>query len=121
MKRPGQHLFIDVDESSFERVVLEYSQDQLVLVDFWAEWCPPCVALSPTLERVADEFKGRMRLCKVEVDDNMRLAGRYKLRGFPTVIFFHKGQSIDHFAGNMALHLVRERVEAALRISERAD
>ena len=105
---------IDVDEHTFHESVIEGSRQRLVLVDFWAEWCPPCRALTPTLERLAVEYGGRFLLAKVEVDENMRLAGHYKLRGFPTVIFFRHGEPVTHFAGNKPLHVVRELVDQHL-------
>ncbi|MCU0935117.1 MAG: thioredoxin domain-containing protein [Gammaproteobacteria bacterium] len=110
----GRAHVVDVDEHRFAEVVIQGSQQRLVLVDFWAEWCPPCRALGPTLERLAQEFGGRFLLAKVEVDDNMRLAGHYKLRGFPTVIFFRHGEPVSHFAGNKPLHTVRELIEQHL-------
>lgn len=106
---PGSVPYIyDVDEHGFEEKVLEASRRQPVMVDFWADWCPPCVALGPTLDTVARERAGAVVLAKVEVDDNMRLAGRFKLRGFPTVILFRDGEPVAHFAGNRPMHWVRE-------------
>jgi putative thioredoxin len=105
---------VDVDEPTFQKVVIEGSRQRLVLVDFWAEWCPPCRALTPTLERLAAEYAGRFLLAKVEVDDNMRLAGHYKLRGFPTVMLFRDGAQVAHFAGNRPMHTVRELVDRHL-------
>ena len=104
----------DVDEHSFQKDVLDASHDHLVMVDFWADWCPPCKALTPVLEKIAREFEGRFLLAKVEVDENMRLAGHYQLRGFPTVIFFWHGEQVGHFAGYKPVHTVRELVEALL-------
>jgi putative thioredoxin len=108
---------VDVDEQTFAQVVVEGSSGRLVLVDFWAEWCPPCRALTPTLERLAREYAGRFLLAKVEVDDNMRLAGHYKLRGFPTVLFFRDGETVAHFAGNRPYHTVKELIDQHLRPS----
>ena len=78
----------DVTEQDFDTKVLAASNARPVMVDFWAEWCPPCRALTPVLEAVTQCYKGRIVLARLEVDDNMRLAGRYKVRGFPTVILF---------------------------------
>ncbi len=103
---------VDVDEESFGTRVIDESHRRLVVVDFWAAWCAPCVALTPTLEDLAAAYGGRFLLAKVEVDDNMRLAGRYKLRGFPTVILFRDGRQVDHFVGNKPRHHVRELLEA---------
>ena len=104
----------DVDEYTFQQAVLDASSERLVMVDFWADWCPPCKALTPVLERLAHDFDGRFLLAKVEVDDNMRLAGHYKLRGFPTIILFWQGQQIEHFSGYKPVHTVRELVEDIL-------
>lgn len=102
---------VDADEESFEALVIDESHRRLVLVDFWAAWCAPCMSLTPILEGLAAEYRGRFLLVKVEVDDNMRLAGRYKLRGFPTVILFRSGEEVAHFVGNKLRHHVRELVE----------
>ncbi len=98
----------DVDEAGFQIRVLEASHQVPVLVDFWAEWCSPCISLAPALERVVDELAGRIRLAKVEVDDNMRLAGHYRLRGFPTVILFHRGEELGRFSGSHPAHWIEE-------------
>jgi len=92
---------ITVSLESFEERVLEASRERPVVVDFWAEWCPPCVALAPVLERLANERAGALLVAKVEVDDgeNMKLAGRYRLRGFPTVILFRDGAERGRFSG----------------------
>lgn len=85
----------------FEEQVIAASFAQPILVDFWADWCGPCHALAPHLERVIEEHAGRIRLAKVEVDEgeNMRLAGHYRVRGFPTVILFHNGSERGRFSG----------------------
>ena len=104
----------DVDESDFQQRVLEASRETLILVDFWAEWCAPCRVLAPALERVVAEYAGSIKLAKVEVDDNMRLAGRYRLRGFPTVILFRDGSELGRFGGARPSHWIREWLEAQL-------
>lgn len=90
---------IDVNEHDFSERVLAASSTTPVLVDFWAEWCPPCRALTPVLERLANHYAGRFVLAKVDADENMKLAGRYKLRGFPTAILFVNGEAVDQFSG----------------------
>ena len=99
---------IDVNESDFVERVLTASSDTPVLVDFWADWCPPCRVLTPVLERLVDEYAGRFVLAKVEADENMKLAGRYKLRGFPTAILIIKGEAVDQFSGARTTEFVRE-------------
>ncbi|HEB97613.1 MAG TPA: thioredoxin [Sedimenticola thiotaurini] len=101
----------DVDEDGFRERVIEASGEGPILVDFWAEWCSPCISLAPALERVVTDYGGRLRLAKVEVDDNMRLAGHYRLRGFPTVILFHHGEELGRFSGSHPAHWIEEWLE----------
>ena len=101
----------DVDEAGFPERVLAASGRQPVLVDFWAEWCAPCISLEPALKRVVREYEGAVLLAKVEVDDNMRLAGHYRLRGFPTVILFHQGEELGRFSGTRPSHWIRDWLE----------
>jgi putative thioredoxin len=107
-------IIFSADEESFAEKVIQASNKQPVMVDFWAEWCAPCLSLAPALERVISEMEGRVWLAKVEVDDNMRLAGHYRLRGFPTVILFSKGEEIGRFHGSRASHWLRDWVKTHL-------
>ncbi len=107
------HIFI-VEEVTFDKKVIQASAELPVMVDFWAEWCSPCLSLAPALERVIEELDGAVQLAKVEVDDNMRLAGHYRLRGFPTVILFHHGEELGRFHGSRASHWLREWIEEHL-------
>lgn len=99
-----------VDLDGFQSEVIDASHQGPVLVDFWADWCAPCHALAPHLERVVDELAGQVRLAKVEVDEgeNMRLAGHYRLRGFPTVILFQGGEERGRFSGARSSHQIRD-------------
>ena len=96
---PAPALIFDTHWPQFEKDVVEASHVQPVLVDFWADWCPPCSTLTPILERLIPSYSGRIRLAKIEVDadDNMKLAGRYAMRGFPTVLLFVKGEMVARF------------------------
>lgn len=107
-------MILDVTEASFESDVLAASHQRPVLVDFWAEWCPPCRVLTPVLERVVRARAGEWRLAKIEADENMRLAGRYQLRGFPTVILFVAGVEVGRFSGARSEAFVRDFVVGRL-------
>jgi putative thioredoxin len=106
---PNPHVCA-VDQPEFAAQVIEASHLQPILVDFWADWCAPCHALAPHLERVINEYQGAIRLAKVEVDegDNMKLAGHYRLRGFPTVILFQRGEERGRFSGSRSSHQIRD-------------
>jgi thioredoxin 1 len=107
---------------SFEEVVIEASHQRPVLVDLWADWCPPCLVIAPVLEKVVGEYAGRVALVKVEVDagDNMKIAGRYRVRGFPTVLLIEGGEEIGRFSSARPAHFVREFIEQHSRLLARS-
>ena len=100
----------DTHLNQFDAEVIAASRQHPILVDFWADWCPPCRMLTPILERVIHALDGKIRMAKVEVDEgeNMKLAGRYGLRGFPTVLLFVDGEIRGHFSSAKPEHWVRE-------------
>ncbi len=99
---------IDVSEKDFNSSVIKRSFQTPIMVDFWAQWCSPCIQLNPVLVRVAKSFHGKLILAKVEVDDNMHLAGHYHLAGFPSVLLIINGVEVARFAGAKNEHFVRE-------------
>ena len=80
----------EISDHSFEEDVIESSLP--VLVDFWAQWCGPCKAIAPTLEEVAKQYKDRLKVAKLDVDQNPETPPRFGVRGIPTLILFHQGQ-----------------------------
>ena len=96
----------------FEKQVLSASGP--VLVDFYANWCPPCRKLAPTIEALAVEFKGRAKVAKVNVDDGRQLAALYGIRSIPTVIVFLDGQPVARATGNRPASHCRQMLDDAL-------
>jgi putative thioredoxin len=109
------HAFsIEVGSADFQENVIAASHRVLVLVDFWAEWCAPCRTLKPILEKLAAEYGGRFRLAKVNSDQNQELAGRYGVRGIPSVMAFVDGEMRQEFTGALPEAQVRNFIDALL-------
>ncbi|MGI9106349.1 MAG: thioredoxin [Pyrinomonadaceae bacterium] len=87
----------DVSDAAFAQDVLGASEP--VLVDFWAAWCAPCRMIAPAVEAVAKEYEGRACVVKVNVDDNPEVAGRYGIKGIPTLILFRDGKEAERIVG----------------------
>ena len=97
----NQAAIFDTDLTTFNRDVIEASNNHPVLVDFWADWCAPCVAIAPVLEKLLPTYAGKIQLARLEVDEgeNMKLAGQHKVRGFPTIMLFQNSKETARFSG----------------------
>ncbi len=104
-----QHVTVE----DFEAEVLRSPQP--VLVDFYATWCPPCKLIRPTLEQLAAEFVGRVKIVQVDVDDEFALADRFQISGVPTLILFRDGQIADRMVGAPPAPLLRARLAQVAR------
>ncbi len=103
-----------VNTANFSAEVLGASAEQPVLVDFWAPWCGPCRALGPVLEQVASEQTGKVKVVKVNTDENQDLAQQFRIRGIPAVKLFRNGKVVDEFVGAQPLAGVRAFLEPHL-------
>lgn len=103
---------VNVADSSFETLVLK--SEVPVLVDFWASWCAPCRAIAPIVDEMATEYTGRIRVAKMNVDDNPATPGRYGVRGIPTLILFKDGKVIDQLVGAVPKNQIKELIEKGL-------
>jgi putative thioredoxin len=90
---------VPASENTFDQLVLQRSHELPVVVDFWADWCGPCKALSPALEAAAAAREGKIELVKVDVEANQRLAALYRVQGIPNVKVFRDGKVVDEFTG----------------------
>jgi len=101
-----------VTDSSFDSDIMNSSE--LAVVDFWAEWCGPCRLLGPTIEQVADEYAGKIKVFKMNVDENPNTPTKFHIRGIPTVIFFKGGQVVDQLVGNHPKETITQTVQKHL-------
>ncbi|MGA0780591.1 MAG: thioredoxin, partial [Ilumatobacteraceae bacterium] len=99
---------IDVTDATFETEIIERSQKTPVVVDLWAPWCGPCKTLGPMLEAAVTEARGKVRMVKVDVDRNQRIAQQLRIQSIPTVYAFWQGQPVDGFQGAVPASEIRK-------------
>ena len=97
MNQPTPSFSFDVTSADFDKLVVQASFDQPVLVDFWAEWCAPCKVMLPILEQIAEDYQGELLLAKVNCDVEQDIVGRIGIQTLPTVVLFKDGKVVDGF------------------------
>lgn len=103
---------VAVDDKSFDEVVLRAKTP--VLVDFWAPWCPPCRAIAPLVEELADEYKGKVGFAKLNVDENPAVPSRYNIHSIPTLLVFKAGQAVEQIVGFKPKGELKRHLDKAL-------
>jgi thioredoxin len=103
---------VHVTDASFETDVL--GADVPVLVDFWAEWCGPCKMIAPVIAEIAQEYSGKLKVCKMDVDANTETAPKFGIRGIPTLMIFKNGNAEATKVGALSKSQLSEFIEGAL-------
>ncbi|MFA5846341.1 MAG: thioredoxin [Thermodesulfovibrionales bacterium] len=103
---------VEVTTSTWDKEVL---QDKgLVMIDFWAVWCGPCRMIAPTVEELAKEYAGKIKVAKLNTDENPDIASKYKIMGIPTIMFFKGGQRVDQVVGAVPKNQLKSKIDSLL-------
>lgn len=100
---------VKVNDANFKKEVLE--SDLPVLVDFWASWCAPCLIVAPVVEEIAKEYEGKLRVCKLNVDEAPKTASEYGVMSIPTLAIFKDGKLVDNIIGAVPKTAVEEKIK----------
>jgi thioredoxin 1 len=103
---------IHLTDDTFNSEVLK--SDIPVIVDFWATWCAPCRMIAPIIEQFATEYEGKVKVCKLDVDNNQNVAMNYGIRSIPTVLIFKNGVVVDTIVGAVPKKVLKERLDNQL-------
>ena len=103
---------IEITDDNFQEEVL--NSDIPVLVDFWADWCQPCKMIAPSVAQVADEYDGKIKVGKLDVDSNPRTSTALNIRGIPALLIFNEGKPIDQIIGAVPKSIIQKKLDEAL-------
>jgi thioredoxin 1 len=105
---------VEVTDANFKQLVLESPHP--VLVDFWAAWCGPCLAIAPSLEELGAEYQGKVTIAKLDVDSNPVTSQEYRVMNIPTMLVFKNGQIVDKQVGGVPKSVLKNKLEAAIAV-----
>lgn len=106
-------LISQVTQNTFQSEVMQSAD--VVIVDFWAPWCGPCRSLAPTLESIAQEYQSKgVKIVKINVDENQEIAVQFKIKGIPSLLFFHQGHQVDQLVGNQSKETIVKTIQKHL-------
>lgn len=100
---------LEVTASNWDQEVL--NADKLVMIDFWAVWCGPCRMIAPTVGEIARDYTGKLKVCKLNTDENPDIASRYKIMGIPTIMFFKNGEKVEQIVGAVPKTQLTAKIE----------
>ena len=103
---------IEITDDNFQEEVL--NSEIPVLVDFWADWCQPCKMIAPSVAQVADEYEGKIKVGKLDVDSNPRTSTALNIRGIPALLIFNEGKPIDQIIGAVPKSIIQKKLDEAL-------
>ncbi len=103
-----------VSDSDFQVEVIDASKSQPVMVDFWADWCRPCHMLAPAVAEIANDYSGKLKVVKLNVDENINAPGRFNIRGIPTLLLFKGGQVAEQIVGAVPKEQIAKVLERHL-------
>ncbi|GBE00190.1 thioredoxin-1 [bacterium BMS3Abin07] len=103
---------LEVTSSTWDKEVLQ--ANDLVMVDFWAVWCGPCRMVAPTVQELAKDYAGKIKVVKLNTDDNPDIASRYKIMGIPTLMFFRDGEKVEQIVGAVPKPQLQAKIDSLL-------
>ncbi|WP_419241367.1 thioredoxin [Cardinium endosymbiont of Nabis limbatus] len=102
---------LEVTDAQFDALI---RQNTLVLVDFWAPWCGPCLKLAPVIDQIAAMYTGKAAIAKLNISENSQIPARYSIATIPTMLFFHQGEAVNRLVGNLPISEIQQALDKYL-------
>lgn len=105
-------MVLDITDENFEQEVIK--SDKPVLVDLWAPWCGPCRMIAPVIEKISTQYEGKVKFCRLNVDENQKTASRYRVMSIPTLMFFKEGKAVETVIGAVPEKALKSKIDGLL-------